>query len=77
LFRNEVNKNILSYHVINNNVYFRRFGLMQSKMAIVKIIQNFEISPSATMKSPIKFVPSSPFLSPLGGILLDFKTLNV
>lgn len=53
-----------------------RFGLMQSKVAIVKLISNFEIQPCAKTTIPMKFVPSSPFLAPAGGMWLKLKKIN-
>lgn len=52
-----------------------RFGLMQSKLGIVKILQNFEISPSGLTPIPMKFVPSAPFLAPVGGMHLNLKNI--
>lgn len=52
-----------------------RFGLMQSKLGIVKILQNFELSTSSLTPIPIKFVPSAPFLAPLGGMHLNLKKI--
>lgn len=53
-----------------------RFGMMQSKLGIVKILQNFELSPSEKTPIPIKFVPSSPFLAPVGGMHLKLKKIQ-
>lgn len=52
-----------------------RFGLMQSKLAIVKLVQNFEFEPTEKTPIPMKFIPSSPFLSPVGGMWLKVKKL--
>ena len=53
-----------------------RFGMMQSKLAILKLLQNFEFSPSDKTPIPMKFVPSSPFLAPLGGMWLKIKKIE-
>lgn len=52
-----------------------RFGLMQSKIAVLKIIQNFELSPSDKTPIPMKFIASSPVLSPVGGMHLNLKKI--
>lgn len=54
-----------------------RFGLMQSKLAVVKLIQNFEIAPSEKTPIPMKFIPSHPFLAPLGGMHLKLTKTQV
>lgn len=53
-----------------------RFGLMQSKIAVVKILQNFEVTPSDRTPIPMKFVPQSPFLAPVGDMWLNFKKIE-
>lgn len=53
-----------------------RFGLMQSKIAIVKLVSNFEILTTEKTTIPMKFVPSSPFLTPVGGMWLQMKKLK-
>lgn len=53
-----------------------RFGLMQSKLAIVKLVSQFELTPTAKTPIPMKFVPSSPFLSPVGGMWLKLKKIE-
>lgn len=53
-----------------------RFGLMQSKVAIAKLLQNYELLTTDKTAIPIKFVPSSPFLTPDGGMWLKLKKIN-
>jgi cytochrome P450 family 6 len=53
-----------------------RFGLMQSKIGIVKLVKNFEFAPTEKTPIPMKFIPSSPFLSPVGGMCLKVKKIN-
>ena len=53
-----------------------RFGLMQSKIAIAKILQNYKISPSDKTPIPMKFVPSGPFLAPVGNMWLNLKKIE-
>lgn len=52
-----------------------RFGLMQSKLGIVKLIQNFKISPSEKTPIPIRFTDASLFLSPEGDMHLTLKKI--
>lgn len=59
-----------------HNCIGMRFGLMQSKLALLKIIQNFEVSVTERTPIPMKFVPSSPFLAPLGGMWLNLKKIE-
>jgi cytochrome P450 family 6 len=53
-----------------------RFGLMQSKIAIAKLVSNFEMSPTERTSIPMKFVPSAPFLTPLGDMWLKMKKIE-
>ncbi|KAG4068765.1 hypothetical protein HA402_002456 [Bradysia odoriphaga] len=53
-----------------------RFGLMQAKVAIVKLIENYKISINDQSPIPMKFEPSSPFLAPVGGMWLNLDKLN-
>lgn len=53
-----------------------RFGLMQSKLAIAKLVQNFEIYPTDKTPTPMKFVPSAAFLAPVGGMWLKLKKIE-
>jgi cytochrome P450 family 6 len=53
-----------------------RFGLMQSKIAIAKIVSNFEILPTEKTPIPMKFLPASPFLTPVGGMWLKLNKIE-
>ena len=53
-----------------------RFGLMQSKIAIAKLVTTFEILPTEKTVNPMKFVASSPFLDPVGGMWLNLKKIE-
>ena len=53
-----------------------RFGLMQTKIAIVKLLLNYEFEPTDKTPIPMKFVPSSPFLTPVGGMWLKLKKIQ-
>ncbi|XP_037028307.1 probable cytochrome P450 6a13 [Bradysia coprophila] len=52
-----------------------RFGLMQAKVAVVKLIENYKISINNQSPIPMKFEPSSPFLAPVGGMWLNLDKL--
>jgi hypothetical protein len=49
---------------------------MQSKVGIVKLLQNFEFSVCDRSPIPMKFEPAFPFLAPKGGMILKVKPLN-
>jgi len=53
-----------------------RFGLMQSKMGITKIIKNFIVSPCEKTSIPVKFEASNPFLAPENGMWLNLKKID-
>jgi len=53
-----------------------RFGLMQSKMGIAKIIKNFIVTPTKKTPIPVKFVPPNPFLAPVGGMCLNLTKVQ-
>ncbi|KAG5669752.1 hypothetical protein PVAND_000046 [Polypedilum vanderplanki] len=50
-----------------------RFGIMQSKMGIAKLIQNFEFTPCEKTTVPIDFAPSGIFLEPKNKMWLNVK----
>lgn len=50
-----------------------RLGLMQSKLAILKIVKNFELFPSKQTLIPAKLVASSPFVTPKEGMWVKMK----
>jgi cytochrome P450 family 6 len=52
-----------------------RFGLMQSKMGIAKLIKDFSFSPCEKTPIPMKFVASFPFLAPVGGMWLKIEKI--
>lgn len=60
-----------------HNCIGMRFGLMQSKIALVKLLQNFEFSPCDKTTIPMKFVAATPFLSPAGGMWLNLKKIKL
>lgn len=52
-----------------------RFGMLQMKIALVKLMTNFEIKVCDKTPNPLEFVPSAPFLAPVGGMWLELKRL--
>lgn len=52
-----------------------RFGMMQSKIAVAKILQNFTVTTNEKTQNTIKFIPSNPFLIPVGGLSLNFEKI--
>ncbi|KAG5669762.1 hypothetical protein PVAND_000056 [Polypedilum vanderplanki] len=58
------------------NCIGERFGLMQTKIAIIQLICNFKILPNEKTQIPMKFDPTVPTLSPLGGMWLKFEKLK-
>lgn len=52
-----------------------RFGLMQSKMSVAKLVANFEICTNAKTTIPMKYSPPALFLSPIDGVHLTLKKL--
>lgn len=53
-----------------------RFGMMQVKVALVKLLTKFEFSVCDQTTIPMKFVTSAPFLAPVGGMWLQVKRLD-
>jgi cytochrome P450 len=53
-----------------------RFGLMQSKMSIAKLISNYEISTNSKTINPMEFSPPSLFLTVKNGLYLTMKKIQ-
>jgi cytochrome P450 family 6 len=74
-FSDENIKNIVPYTFLPfgegpRNCLGMRFGLMQAKLGIVKLIKNFKLSICDKSPVPLNFVPAAPFLTPVGGMIL-------
>lgn len=50
-----------------------RFGYLQVKVGLIKLLTKFEIAPCEKTTIPMKFVPNAPFLAPEGGMWLQVK----
>lgn len=53
-----------------------RFGMLQVKIALVKLLTNFELEVCEKTTIPMKFIPTAPFLSPVGGMWLKVNQLE-
>lgn len=52
-----------------------RFGLLQAKLGIVKLVLNFDVSPGGKTTIPMKFSPTALFLTPINGMWLNVRKL--
>lgn len=53
-----------------------RFGIMQTKIALVKLLRKYRFSPCDKTPNPIKFSPSAAFQSPVGGMWLKLENIS-
>ncbi|XP_070493746.1 probable cytochrome P450 6a14 [Chironomus tepperi] len=53
-----------------------RFGTMQAKIGLVKLLRSFKILPCDKTLIPMKYSPSSGFQAPLGGMWLKLQSIN-
>lgn len=53
-----------------------RFGVMQTKIAIVKLLSKFKFTPCERTTIPMKFAPSSSLQSPMGGMWLKVENVH-
>lgn len=54
-----------------------RFGMMQSRIGLLTILNNFDLSICESTSIPLKFVPKNFILTPEGGVYLKFKNLKI
>ncbi|XP_070493750.1 probable cytochrome P450 6a13 [Chironomus tepperi] len=52
-----------------------RFGTMQAKIGLIKLLRNFKFIPCSKTLIPMKFAPNSGFQSPLGGMWLKVEAI--
>lgn len=53
-----------------------RFGTMQAKLGLVKLLKNFRILPSDKTPVPMKYSPTASLQSPDGGLWLKIEKLT-
>ncbi|CAO1432966.1 unnamed protein product [Diamesa hyperborea] len=53
-----------------------RFGIMQSKIGLVKLLTNYKFTICEKSPVPMKFNPSTPFIAPLNGMFLKLESLK-
>lgn len=53
-----------------------RFGMMQARIGLVTLLNNFEFSLNKKTIHPIQYVPRSFILTPKGGVYLNLKKVN-
>jgi cytochrome P450 family 6 len=52
-----------------------RFGIMQTKIGLVKLVKNFRILPCSKTLIPMKYSPSASFQCPAGGMWLKLEKI--
>ncbi|KAG5667307.1 hypothetical protein PVAND_015293 [Polypedilum vanderplanki] len=52
-----------------------RFGTLQTKIGLIKLLRNFRILPCSKTIIPMKFSPNAQFQSPLGGMWLKLEKI--
>jgi hypothetical protein len=50
---------------------------MQTKLALVKLLLNYRLSPSEETRIPVTFVPTSIVQAPVGGMPLKLEKLVI
>lgn len=53
-----------------------RFGMMQTRLGIATVLNNFTVSPSGRTPIPIKFQPDATLITPEGGMHLNIEPLD-
>ena len=53
-----------------------RFGMLQVKIGLVKLLTNFDISVCHKTTIPMRFKPAAPFIAPIDGMTLKIRQLN-
>lgn len=53
-----------------------RFGIMQTKIALVKLLREYRFSSCPKTTIPMAFEPSAAFQSPVGGMWLTVESIN-
>jgi cytochrome P450 family 6 len=58
------------------NCIGERFGMLQVKVALVKLLTNFDFSVCSKTTIPMKFKPAAPFIAPIDGMTLKVKRFS-
>lgn len=53
-----------------------RFGMMQTRIGLVMLLNNFEFAPCSRTSIPLDVTPGSFILTPVGGVYLKLKALE-
>lgn len=53
-----------------------RFGMMQTRLGIATILNDFRVTPSKRTLIPMKFQPETVLLSPKGGMYLNLERIR-
>lgn len=53
-----------------------RFGMLQVKLALVKLLTNFDLSVCERTTIPMEFKASAPFMAPVDGMFLKVKRID-
>lgn len=53
-----------------------RFGMMQTRLGIATILNDFQVTPSKETIIPMRFQPETILLSPLGGMHLNLERIH-
>lgn len=60
----------------NRNCLGYRFGILQIKIALVKLLLNFEFSMASKTSTPIKYNPARLLLAPTDAIWLNIQKIS-
>lgn len=73
--RNRHSMAFLSFGEGPRNCIGERFGLMQTKLAIISLLMNFKFSPNSLTSIPMKFDPTALTLAPHNDMWLKIEKL--
>lgn len=62
--------------MILNVILGQRIGLLQVKIAIIKVIESYSLEPSPKSSYPLQIDPASLVKRPLNGAWVCFKEIN-
>lgn len=78
-------KNIISIDYIISSYYYSffffilgmRLGLLQSKLGIIEILKNYEITPCEKTRIPMVLDPKGLTTTALGGLYLNIRKITI